>query len=453
MFAETRQLDLILKLKDEATKQLKSAASSLSNLSSKFAEGETTASRFSNTLKNRFSTELGILSKVADTAKIAVAGLAAGFVALGVSAIKCASDYEQNRIAFEGMLGSADKAKTLLADITKLGRETPFELPQLVTASKQLLAYGIQQEEIIPKLKMLGDIAATVGMDKMPELILAFGQVKAKGKLAGQEMLQFTNTGIGLRDELVKLANAGEGAFASFKNVGSSSGKSASEIKELNDKLAIASQKLKEAKKSGNAKKSTLMSLTNTVENYKEKIAGATKKTSDFATSGKITWEDLEKAMSDGKISYEMVAEAMENMTKEGGIAHDAMIRQSKSLAGLVSNMKDYLGIFLRDIVGMSTEGDVREGSIFFWIKKGAENLYSFLEANKDVITRTATEKVNQVVDAIKKWYESIGGAEGLKAKLLDVWDTIKTVGNAIINFTSFIWEHKKAKELINPSE
>lgn len=362
-FAETRELDLILKLRDQASKDLSSFGKKLSG----------------------FGMELNFIKKAADTAKYAIAGMGAGLVATGVMAIKSASDYEQNRIAFEGMLGSAEKAKTLLADITKLGTETPFELPQLVTASKQLLAYGMAQEDVIPKLKMLGDISATVGMDKLPELILAFGQVKAKGKLAGQEMLQFTNTGIGLRDELVKLANKGEGVFGSLKKV---------------------------------------------------------EKTSK---DGKIVWADLEKAMSKGQISYEMVSEAMENMTREGGIAHDAMIRQSKSLAGLVSNLQDYLGIFLRDLVGMSTEGDIREGSLFFYLKHGAEKLYNFLEENKEKITETFTRYINDAIDKVKAWYESIGGKEGLKQKLLELWETIKNVADKVIEITSFIWEHREA--------
>jgi len=414
--SETRQLDLVLNLKDKASKNLSS-----------------------------FSTELGLLQSAAKAAAVGIAAVGAGLVAVGVSAIKSASDYEQNRIAFEGMLGSAEKAKTLLKDITALGASTPFELPQLVTASKQLLAYGLAQEDVIPKLKMLGDISATVGMDKMPELILAFGQVKAKGKLAGQEMLQFTNTGIGLRDALVKLANEGKGAFAAFKNVGSASGKSAGEVKELNDKLKIANQRLSEAKKRGNANKSTLMSLSNTVENYKEKITSATTKTNTFSKQGQIAWADLEKAMSKGEITYEMVSEALQSMTVEGGIAHDAMIRQSKTFAGVISNLQDYLGIFLRNLVGMSTEGDVKEGSIFYYLKEGAVALYGFLEKNKEVITRTFTEAVQKGVDNVKEWYESIGGANGLKQKLLEVWDVIKTVSSAIIGFTGFIWEHRNA--------
>ncbi len=53
-------------------------------------------------------------------------------------------------------------------------------------------------------MNTLGDITAGVGKDKMPQLILAFGQVRAAGKLTGQELRQFTEAGVPLLEELGK---------------------------------------------------------------------------------------------------------------------------------------------------------------------------------------------------------------------------------------------------------
>uniref|UniRef100_UPI002B1DFA00 tape measure protein n=1 Tax=Pseudomonas atacamensis TaxID=2565368 RepID=UPI002B1DFA00 len=80
-------------------------------------------------------------------------------------------------------------------ELTKFAASTPFELKGLETASKQLLAYGFEQKQVLPNLKALGDIAAGVGMDKLPQLILAFGQVKAATRLTGNELRQFTEAG------------------------------------------------------------------------------------------------------------------------------------------------------------------------------------------------------------------------------------------------------------------
>ncbi len=111
------------------------------------------------------------------------AGLMAGAVAGGLAqmikaAVANAASYEQNRIAFfEWMLGSADKARGLLKQVSDFARKNPFELPQIVEGTKSLLAYKIAQKEVIPNFKMLGDIISGVGTETLPQLITAFGPV------------------------------------------------------------------------------------------------------------------------------------------------------------------------------------------------------------------------------------------------------------------------------------
>jgi len=139
------------------------------------------------------------LGKDLKTTFVAASGAA---IAFGTLAINAAIDAEQMRISFKSMLGSADKADTLMRDLTTFAKKTPFELTGLQESTKRLLAYGIANEDIMGNLKVLGDISSTVGMEKLPNLITAFGQVKAKTKLTGQELMQFTETGIPLIKEL-----------------------------------------------------------------------------------------------------------------------------------------------------------------------------------------------------------------------------------------------------------
>lgn len=119
-----------------------------------------------------------------------------GLLTKGV--IKAGADFEQTRIAFETMLGSADQAQKTLSELSQFAAKTPFELTQLEEASKRLLAYGTAADDLIPTLRMLGDISAGVGMDKLPQLILAFGQVRAATKLTGMELRQFSEAGVPL---------------------------------------------------------------------------------------------------------------------------------------------------------------------------------------------------------------------------------------------------------------
>lgn len=152
---------------------------------------------------------------------VAFGGLA--FLTKGV--IAAGAGFEQTQIAFETMIGSVDKAHKTLADLAQFAARTPFELPQLEEASKRLLAYGVSADSLIPTLRMLGDISAGVGMDKLPQLILAFGQVKAITHLTGMELRQFSEAGVPLlgalatqfgktEQEILDMVSAGEIGFA-----------------------------------------------------------------------------------------------------------------------------------------------------------------------------------------------------------------------------------------------
>ena len=119
-------------------------------------------------------------------------GLAAGIGYL----LKQAGDFEQTEVAFEVLTQSTAKAKKLTSDLIDFAQKTPFELKGLFESTKQLLAYGIESENMIKTLTALGNIAAGVGKDKLPQLTLAFGQVRTAGKLRGTEVRQFTEAGV-----------------------------------------------------------------------------------------------------------------------------------------------------------------------------------------------------------------------------------------------------------------
>lgn len=135
-------------------------------------------------------------SSIAFAKGIGVVG--GGILAFGGMALKAAGDLEATKMAFNTMLGSAEKANKLLGDLQDLALHSNFDLKGIQTSAKQLLAYGSTQEQVIPQLKMLGDVSALLGQDKLPNLIMAFGQVETATKLTGNELRQFTEAGVPL---------------------------------------------------------------------------------------------------------------------------------------------------------------------------------------------------------------------------------------------------------------
>lgn len=121
------------------------------------------------------------------------------------NSLQSAANLQDIAIAFEVMLGSGEKAQKLLEDLSDFAKITPFNLTDLQKYTQQLLAFGVAEEDIISTMSDLGNIAAGVGRDKLPQLIYALGQVKAKTVLSGEELKQFTETGVPLIEELARV--------------------------------------------------------------------------------------------------------------------------------------------------------------------------------------------------------------------------------------------------------
>jgi len=132
------------------------------------------------------------------------AGIAFG-TALGVAigggilaAVRAAGRFEQTLIALEVLTGSAQAAKQLLIDLEQFAITTPFQLPELEQGVRLLRAYGFEVSELIPALRIFGDTTSALGLgaEGMERIILAFGQIKAKGVVQSEEMRQLANLGI-----------------------------------------------------------------------------------------------------------------------------------------------------------------------------------------------------------------------------------------------------------------
>jgi tape measure domain-containing protein len=136
---------------------------------------------------------------------IAVAGLlpAVGGMAAAFRGVQLAADFEQSLIGFEVLLGSAERARALMEELTAFGAATPFELPELQQAARSLLAFGVEAEDIIPTLTAVGDISSGV-QAPIGQIAELFGKARVQGRLFQEDINQLTGRGIPIIQELAR---------------------------------------------------------------------------------------------------------------------------------------------------------------------------------------------------------------------------------------------------------
>ena len=124
-----------------------------------------------------------------------LAGIGVGAVAK--EALGQAANAENQKVAFKVLTGSKKEGDALYTNISDMADATPYESKDLGRSAKTMLGYGVDKKQILPTLGMLGDISAAADdpAQSLQSLALAFGQVSAKGHLAGQETLQMINAG------------------------------------------------------------------------------------------------------------------------------------------------------------------------------------------------------------------------------------------------------------------
>jgi hypothetical protein len=110
--------------------------------------------------------------------------------------VSAAAATEQYRTSFQTLSGSVQEGNKLFENLIEFAKNTPFELPQLQDAAKSLTAFGFDTEQTLSTLQTLGDIAAGVGQDKLPQLVAALGKVRAGTKLTGETLQSFTDAGV-----------------------------------------------------------------------------------------------------------------------------------------------------------------------------------------------------------------------------------------------------------------
>lgn len=124
--------------------------------------------------------------------------VSAAALGAGATMVKVAGDAKAMRIAFNSLTGDVDRASRLWDEMNDFAVATPFDVRGVQEAAKKMLAYGVAVDDIIPRLRILGDTAAAVGMgsEGINRITVALGQMNAMGKITRGDLNQLVAVGI-----------------------------------------------------------------------------------------------------------------------------------------------------------------------------------------------------------------------------------------------------------------
>ena len=105
------------------------------------------------------------------------------------------AEFELQEVALGAIIQDAHDVQVLFSQIQAAAVESPYQIKELVNYTKQLAAYGFEQNELFNTTMKLADISAGLGAD-MSRIILAVGQISAATVLKGTELRQLTELGI-----------------------------------------------------------------------------------------------------------------------------------------------------------------------------------------------------------------------------------------------------------------
>lgn len=120
------------------------------------------------------------------------------------SIVQTRGQFQQLEIAFTTMLKSGTQAKGLMDRLIDTAAKTPFDLSDIASSAKQMLAYGSTVDNVVDELVMLGNVASGVGAP-LQDIAYLYGTLRTQGRAFTVDIRQFAGRGIPIYEELAKV--------------------------------------------------------------------------------------------------------------------------------------------------------------------------------------------------------------------------------------------------------
>ena len=233
-------------------------------------------------------------------------------------------EIESLEVSFRTLLGSEEKANSLLGELREFAVKTPLQLNDLAKSAQTLLSFNVEAEKVMPTLKAIGDISMG-DSQKLQSLTLAFAQMRSTGKLMGQDLLQMINAGFNpltvmaektgksvatLKDEMSKGTISADMVADAFMSATSQGGKFYGMLEKQSKTLGGSFSNLQGA-------------VTDMMNELGEKMQGPLSKTLDVVMSVVKNYEKIGRIIADVAIVYGTYKAAVVTVTAVQKVADE----------------------------------------------------------------------------------------------------------------------------------
>lgn len=146
-----------------------------------------------------------ITGAIENVAKKVVILAGAGTFGIG-KFVSLAGELQTTQARMAALAGSTEKAKKIFGELYNYTLGKPIAFPDASKAAQTLMGYGVAADSVVDAMKTLSAFSIVNGAD-MGQLALAYGQVNAKGRLMGQEIIQLTNNFVPVSQVIAKHFN------------------------------------------------------------------------------------------------------------------------------------------------------------------------------------------------------------------------------------------------------
>ena len=348
-----------------------------------------------------------IKSWIDDTALASVA-FTALFTKVAKGAINTAADFEKAGIMTRFLTDNTEAANKYSQALIDLALTTPFTTKEITTLGSRMIGQVKDVDTSVLGMKALTNAVSATGggIMELENAQRALTQTFIKAKPSLEELnKQFNNANIpvmralskhladgtvklkGYTDAVVvtggaskKLAGDATKAKEVIEDSAWKTDKLTASMNRVKDKFGESSYQFKEAKDKLGDWSDKVGGAQGTIEKYNSAISNTSRTVIGFHKTQEQIMSDLQDVSELGVTGKDTAVAIMQALALEYAGANETMLN---SFSGLTRNIVDQIQVVSSSIMGIDKNLNVREGSIFYYLKLGAKGLSDFLAAHR----------------------------------------------------------------------